>query len=178
VVFQTGETDDRRDVRAWYVATDTAYQLDGKWKPKIGVRADIASGDTNASDDKAQGYDPLWPRGLSFVNDLGYANITAVGPTFAIRPTAKLSLDTSLIGLWRTTTKDGVYALSGASLRSASEGQSRQVGTRVTLRGEYKVNPFVTTGFYVNRTFAGDFLKETNASKDLLYMNLYTTFRF
>lgn len=178
LIGQTGDTRDGRDVRAWYVASDGAYHFEGKWKPRLGWRADIASGDKDPNDGKVQSYDYGWAKGLSFTDDVGYTNLASVGPVFGIRPTPKLSFEINASGMWRVEKSDGVYALSGAYLRQGDPNGSRYVGLRTVWRGEYRFNPHVATGFYVNRTFAGDFLEEAGNAKDLLFATVYTTFRF
>ena len=177
-IGQTGETDDGRDISAWFLASEGAYQLQGPWSPRVGWRGDVGSGGSDPSGGRAKVYDALWSRAQSFVPDIGYSNTTAIGPSLALRPTSKFAVDGLVQGLWRTTRDDGVYTLSGAYLRRAEEGRSRYVGLRTVVKGEYRFTPHVATGFYVNHTKAGDFLKEAGSARDMTHATVYTTLRF
>lgn len=178
VVGQSGETDDGRDIRACFIGSDGAYHLTGAWSPRVAWRADIGSGGADPEDGRAGAYDALWSRAQSFVPELGYPNMTAVGPAVWFRPNPKLSLETLVQGLWRTTRNDSLYTLSGAYQRRVDEGQSRYVGPRAIVRGEYRHNPHVAVGFYVNNMFADDVLRESGSAEDLRYATIYTTLRF
>lgn len=93
----------------------------------------------------------------------------------SIQPTAKLKLDFSAAGLWRTSTKDGVYSLGGQVLRRGDESDSRFFGKRATAAGQYALNPFMTLGFY---TIYGDVSEKFKPGRDLYYAATYLTFRF
>ncbi|MPT46969.1 MAG: hypothetical protein E2598_00930 [Sphingobium sp.] len=174
---QTG-TGDQQKVRAWYVGTDSGYTFPVAWQPRLGLKVDIGSGDTNPNDNRMGSYDFLWSASMTWTPELGYTNLISAGPTLRVKPMSKLTVDLGSAGLWRTTLKDGLYNLSHRQIRSVAEGRSRYVGLRTTAKVEYQWNRWLLTGLYVNRTFAGDFLKETGDSKDMLHSALYTTFRF
>lgn len=171
-------TGDRQKVRAWYVGTDSGYTFPGAWQPRLGVKVDIGSGDTDPNDNSIGSYDFLWSASMSWTPELGYTNLISAGPTLRVRPDPKLTVDLGSAGLWRTSVKDGVYNLSVRRVRSVDEGRSRYVGIRTSAKIEYQWNPYLLTGIYANRTFAGDFLKESGDGEHMLYTAFYTTFRF
>ncbi|WP_343672075.1 alginate export family protein [Chitinophaga sp.] len=178
LVGQSGKNKSGQQVHAWYVATESCYTFKSKWKPFVGTRIDIASGDKDSTDNKSNSYDYLWSKGMSWVSDLGYTNIAAVGPTCGCKPTAKLSIDFTVQELWRTSKEDGIYAMSGIQLRSAGAGTSCVIGTRCVAKAEYQLNPFLMFGAYVNETFKGEYLKQAGSSQNMVYAHLYSVFRF
>ncbi len=178
VIGQSGRTSEGRDVRAWYAGMESYYTFRAAGHPYIGARVDVGSGDKNSADAKDGAYDFLWSKGQSWVSDLGYTNIAAAGPSFGLKPTDKLSLDLTVQGLWRMSRQDGIYAMSGAAIRTAADGTSNYVGLRSVLRSEYQLNPFLTFGGYLNQTFKGAFLKQSAISTNMSYASLYATFRF
>ncbi|HEU0067134.1 MAG TPA: alginate export family protein [Sphingomonas sp.] len=176
-VRQTGRTADGRTVDAWFLGVDAAYQLAGAWQPRVALRADVGSGDTDPNDGKVGSFDFLFGRGMTLTPELGYTNLISAGPAFGVKPSAKLSTEVTAQGLWRTSTADGLYNMGPSPVRGGAEGRARYVGLRSTARVEYQWNRLVASGLYVNRTFAGDFLKETGDGKSLFYSTMYALIR-
>jgi hypothetical protein len=162
------------DIDAYYVTGTVAHAWQGGWKPKLALRIDVGSGDRNPGDGKAGTYGPLFPKPLTYNGDLGPHNLTIFQPMLTLQPTAKLTLDFSAAGLWRTSIHDGVYSLGGQVLRSADETDSRFFGKRATAAGRYALNPFTTLGFY---TIYGDVSEKFKPGRDLFYAAAYLTFR-
>ncbi|WP_159987355.1 alginate export family protein, partial [Novosphingobium sp. 18052] len=162
------------DIQAYYLTATVAHAWQGGWKPKLGLRVDVGSGDRNPNDGKMGTYGPLFPRPLTYNGDLGPHNLTIFQPMLSLQPTTNLTLDFSVAGLWRTSTHDGVYSLGGQVLRRADESDARFFGKRVTAAGRYAVNPFTTFGFY---TIYGDVSEKFRPGRDLFYAAGYVTFR-
>jgi len=178
LVGQGGKNISGQQIHAWYVATESWYTFKPKWKPFIGTRIDIASGDKDSTDNKSNSYDYLWSKAMSWVPDFGYTNIAAVGPIFGCKPTTKLSIDFTIQELWRTSKEDGIYSMSCALLRSAGAGTSSVIGTRCVAKAEYQLNPFLMFGCYLNETFKGKYLEQAGNSQNMVYAHLYSVFRF
>ncbi|WP_278986369.1 alginate export family protein, partial [Sphingobium yanoikuyae] len=115
-----------------------------------------------------------FPKPLTYNGDLGPHNLTIIQPQLTLQPIAKLTLDLSVAGLWRTSIHDGVYSLGGQVLRRADETDSRFFGKRATAAGRYALNPFTTLGFY---TIYGDVSEKFKPGRDLFYAAAYLTFR-
>ncbi|QSR19076.1 alginate export family protein [Novosphingobium sp. KA1] len=162
------------DIDAYYVTATIAHGWRGGWKPRLALRVDVGSGDRNPGDGKMGTYGPLFPKPLTYNGDLGPHNLTVFQPMLTLQPTAKLTLDLSAAGLWRTSIHDGVYALGGQVLRRADETGSRFFGKRATAAGRYALDPFTTVGFY---TIYGDVSEKFKPGRDLFYAAAYLTFR-
>lgn len=163
------------DIAANFTTATLAHSWSTGWKPRIALRMDRASGDKNPLDGKAGTYLPLFPRPMTYNGDLGYQNLTVVQPMLTIMPTARLKVDTSVAGLWRTRKDDGVYSLGGPVVFRAEDGDDRYFGTRLILSAAYALNAHTTLGYYSNYTKVTDDL--TNG-KDMAYFAGYMTFRF
>jgi hypothetical protein len=163
------------DIDAYYVTGTLSHLWNGGWKPKLGLRLDVGSGDKNPNDNKIGTYAPLFPKPLTYNGDLGPHNLTILQPQLSITPDPRLNLDFSVAALWRTSIHDGVYSLGGAILRNGTESDSRFFGKRATAAGRYAINPWMTLGFY---TIYGDLAKEFQPGRNLFYATTYLTFRF
>ncbi|WP_312143889.1 alginate export family protein [Brevundimonas sp.] len=167
------------DIDAWFVTAVGGRTFAGvKWTPRIAVRVDAGSGDKDPNDGKLNSFNPLFPQPAALRTDLGFANMVLVQPEVTVRPTPKLTLGANTAGLWRQSKEDGLYALSGLVIRSATEGQSSYVGWRTGVFARYALTPFVSIMGVANYTKAGDFLKETGTSEDQSYLGTFLTFRF
>ena len=62
---QTGSFADAR-IRAWTIASDTSYHLPLAGHPRVGLRADVTSGDRDRHDDRLGTFNPLFPNGAYF----------------------------------------------------------------------------------------------------------------
>lgn len=60
-IYQTGSFGDLT-INAWTAASITGFTLNSlKWKPRLGLSANIASGDDNPNDKKLDTFNPLYP---------------------------------------------------------------------------------------------------------------------
>lgn len=163
------------DIDAWYVTGTVAHASQRGWKPRLALRVDVGSGDTNRSDGKIGTYTSVFARPLTYNGDLGAQNLTVVQPMLTLQPHKRLAIDLCIASLWRTSTADGVYSPGGQILRRATESNQHFFGKRATLHARYTVNPFTTLGFFANITKVSEDLPP---SQDLRYIASYLTFRF
>lgn len=178
LIGQAGTDGMNRRISAWYVGSETNFNPDAAWKPYLGWRIDIASGDKDPNDNQNNAYDFLWSRGITWAPDLGYTNLIILGPTLGAKSIGKLSIDTWIHGLWRTSAADGLYRISGGVQRTADEGSSSYVGLRGIVRLEYPIGRHLLLGYYMVKSFNGAFLTENPDNRNLFNALTYVTFRF
>ena len=82
------------------------------WSPRLGLSANIASGDRNPADHDLQTFNPLFPRGNYFseLALLGPRNFFNLHPALTVHPTARLSLTADVDCFWRLEHSDGIYS--------------------------------------------------------------------
>jgi hypothetical protein len=65
-VYQFGGFGDG-DISAWTAASDTGFTFaDAPWSPRLGLKADVTSGDRDPNDRDLQTFNPLFPKGAYF----------------------------------------------------------------------------------------------------------------
>src|SRR5262249_11353323 len=103
------------DIHAWTVASDTGY----RWsrlllKPRIGLKANISSGDRDPASAGLQTFNALFPRGGYFSEAalIGPANLVDLHPSITLQPSAVLTVTADWDFFWRQSTGDGVYGPS------------------------------------------------------------------
>lgn len=169
------------DIRAWSAASDTGYT----WRaapltPRLGLSANIASGDENPDNPDLQTFNPLYPRGSYFseVALLGPRNFYNLHPFLTVNPTDRVTITTDVDFFWRLETEDGIYSPSGQLLRSGAGSDARYVGTEISLNASWQVTDrLALTGVYAH-FFPGRFVEETGSSKDIDYFEFTAKFQF
>src|SRR5204863_6269040 len=95
------------DISAWTAASDTGYTFaHAPWTPRLGLRADVTSGDRNPNDKDLQTFNPLFPKGAYFSETalIGPQNHIDVHPGIELHPTRTVTLNADVDFFWREST--------------------------------------------------------------------------
>lgn len=156
-----------RDIRAWTVASDTGYTLsDVLWTPRLGLKANIASGDHDPNDNSLGTFNPLFPK-LGYFSEaalIAPSNFFDVQPNVTLSLSDKVTLTAGWDFLWRETTEDAVYIAPFVPVSSTSGHGGRYIGSEASVTLDWRVNRHIeATASYVH-FFVGDALRQANAS--------------
>ncbi len=170
-------------INAWTIATETGVTL-GRvpTRPRIGLRADVASGDRNKNSSNLETFNPLFPIG----NYFGVLSDTGPGPVnfYDLHPDVHaylrhgVSLAADWLIYWRQSLADGVYNVPGNILVAAGQSQARLVGNRPGIEVRWQRD----SHFYLQADYgifyAGPFLRESGHPQNLNYGSFWTGFKF
>ena len=180
VLFQWGAFSGA-PIRAWAFASETAYQPSTKgWRPRLGLRMDLASGDGDAADPRLGAFNPLFP-GNSYsgaVGLLGPTNLTDLTPTLTIRPWRSVALVVEVPSYWRTSTADGVYAPDLRVLFRPDAGEGTYVGTNPGVLADWQITRHCQLQGAITRFLPGAFLKQTFVSPGFGFYSASAIYRF
>ena len=172
---------DNASVRAWAFSSETGYRFtDTRWKPRISVRADIASGDRDPKDPDLQSFNPLFP-GNSYagvVGMLGPTNLTDLTPAVSFMVRKSLMLTFELPSYWRTSLGDGLYSPDQRVLLSAGAGQGKYVGTNPGISAAWQITNHLQFQGAVTRMIPGRFLEDTFVANGLSFYSATALYRF
>jgi hypothetical protein len=178
-VVQFGKFGDD-DIRAWTVASDTGFTFARTpWKPRLGLKANITSGDDDPNDHRLGTFNALFPRGAYF-NELaliGPFNHTDLSPSLTLRPAALLTFTTSANFFWRTETHDAVYNNGGGIARAPGDSSARYVGSALQTQLDWQVTANVSCTAVWGHFFSGEYLRNTGPAKDVDYVSAWVSFR-
>ncbi len=90
-------------ILAWTASLDAGYTWNASWKPRLGLKADVASGDSNPKNGTQGTFDALFFKSGCF-NDASLIrpeNIIDVHPNFSANLTRALSIDGGADMFWR-----------------------------------------------------------------------------
>ena len=116
------------DIRAWTAASDTGYTVETlPLRPRLGLKADIASGDEDPNNPDLQTFNPLFPKGAYFSESglIGPANFINVNPSIEFHFTKSLTITANCDFFWRESTHDGIYNNAVALVRSGRNSSAR-----------------------------------------------------
>jgi hypothetical protein len=168
-------------IRAWAFATETAYRLASSgWRPRLSVRADIASGDSDTGDARLHSFNPLFP-GNSYagaVGLLGPTNLTDLTPAITVAPHPALAIGFEAPSYWRTSTADGVYGTDLRLLIPPDAGSGRYVGTNPGVLVVWQVTTHVQLQGVVTRFLTGGFLDRSFVSSGFGFYSGSLVYRF
>ena len=120
-------------IRAWTVATDTGWTaIDWPWTPRLGLRADIASGDARSGDGELGSLQPLFasPAYFSEAALVAPVNLISLNPHLAFSPGSGLRLQSGWNFLWKEEVSDAFYR-PGPFAVQGTAGGARRIGDQV-----------------------------------------------
>lgn len=168
-------------IRAWAFATETSYRLSaGGWRPQIAVRADFASGDRDAADNRLESFNPLFP-GNSYsgaVGLLGPTNLTDVNASLTLWPRHNLTVGIEAPSYWRTSTADGVYGTSLRLLIPPGAGSGKYVGTNPGVLAVWQATAHLQLQGVITRFLSGRFLEDTILASGFGFYSASCVYRF
>ncbi|HET6202515.1 MAG TPA: alginate export family protein [Planctomycetota bacterium] len=179
-VFQWGEFG-RGEIRAWTLASDSGLTLrDLPLSPRLGLKANVQSGDRDPGDSDLETFNPLFPRGKYFgeTGIVGPVNLRDLHPTVRLRPCDRVTLDAGWTFYWRQSLDDGVYDNGVNLLASGAGARERRIGSEISFTLEWSLGRHVALGSAYAHFLDGPFLREVGLGRDVDYAAVTLTFRF
>lgn len=142
------------DIRAWTVASSFGYTFArAPLHPRLGLKADVASGDCKAGDGTLGTFNALYPRFPYFSEAILVvpANIVDLHFSLRLEPTASLSIELSWNPVWRYDTSDAVYAAPLQPIAGTAGRPGRFTAHQTIVGFEWEIGRFVNLqGQYVH----------------------------
>ncbi|HEV2802265.1 MAG TPA: alginate export family protein [Pyrinomonadaceae bacterium] len=179
-VYQWG-TFGRGRIRAWTIASDNGYTLSRvRARPRLGLKADVTSGDRNPADPNLQTFNALFPKGAYFgeIALVGPSNHIDLHPSLELRPAGALTLTAEATFFWRESLRDGIYGNAINLLRPGSASDARFVGSQPSVQAEWRLNRHLTWAGVFSCFFAGSFVSETGPGRQVRYITSWLTYKF
>ena len=169
------------DIQAWAVASDTHYNFGVRpLRPRLGLRADVTSGDRNPDSPDLQTYNPLFPTGAFFnlADTVGPSNFIHVHPTLDLHFTEEFKTTLDWAFFWRTSLDDAVYSIATVPIRPGQPSRARSTGSSPAITFTWELTRHVTVLASYVHFFAGPFLKQNPPGEDLDYFTTWVTYKF
>ena len=154
---------ENQDIEAWSIATDTQYALKRDPTTRVGLSANVASGDRSPNDNKFGTFNAMFPRGNYFseLATLGPRNFYNVQPYFTLQPLPAIEVTTAVNFYWRLSTKDGVYGPGGNALKVDSGSDLRYVATEFSFTTTFNYTDATKLSLVYGRSFPAALVQQT-----------------
>lgn len=178
VVAQAGELHTAAgelDIRAWTLATDTGWRWqDLPLQPRLGLKADIASGDGNLRDGRLGTFNALFPKSAYFseASLLAPANLTDIQPTLSLRLHDTVTTELGVQMAWKHRRADAVYTTPAPLVAlPGSAGGARRIGTQYKSETRWQASEHWQWQLQLAWTAAGPALKQAGG-QDTLFASI------
>ncbi|SMR83831.1 MULTISPECIES: alginate export family protein [Stenotrophomonas] len=168
-------------VRAWSVASDVRYTFrDVKLQPRVGMKANIISGDRDPNNPELQTFNVLFPKGKYFgeIGLIGPTNLINLHPSVTLDLGNGWSLGTAMVFYWRESTRDGVYGVSGNLLRASGDSRAAYIGTQGDVVLGWEVSRQLSFEAAYSVFKPGDFIRETGNAETVHFVGLEALWRY
>jgi hypothetical protein len=168
-------------IQAWAASSDSGYTFrSAPLQPRLGLRAEINSGDRDPQDRDLQTLNALFPKGNYFgeIALIGPANIVDLHPLLDLKVTGRLTVTFDWDFFWRQNVHDGIYGPAGNLLRSGRQSRARYVGSQPGVTLEWHVGRHLTVVGVYTHFFAGPFVRETGPGRDIDYVSAWAKYTF
>jgi hypothetical protein len=169
------------DIQAWTVASDTGYTLGSlPLRPRVGLRANIASGDEDPKNPDLQTFNPLFPKGAYFSEAglIGPVNFIDVNPCLDLHLTEHATLIFDWDFFWRESTRDGLYNNAVALVVSGKKSDAHNIGSMAQAQLFWDIDRHLTFVAIYGHFFTAEFLKESGPGKDVDYVTTWLSYKF
>jgi hypothetical protein len=179
-VYQWGKFG-KGNIQAWMAASDAGYTFRSlPLHPRLGLKANITSGDRDKNNPDLQTFNPLFPHGAYFSQDnlISTSNQIDLNPSVKLHFTDSLSLSVNWDFLWRESIHDGTYNNGVVLVQPSKDSTARYIGSQTQTQLRWKIDRHITLIAIYAHFFTGKFLQETGPARDVNYVTTWITYRF
>ncbi len=178
--YQFGEVG-AGDVTAYMFGGEVGWKLKDVWSsPRLSLGVDYGSGDDEAGGD-VETFNQLFPLGhayLGYMDFVGRQNVIDLNLGVKFSPTDRMTVAIAGHAFWRASDADALYNAGGGVVRPGGVGLSEEIGQEVDVTLSYRFSSHLTGLLGYSRFFAGDFIDESGAGRDMDFAYLQLQFTF
>lgn len=163
------------DIRAWTLATDTGWRWTSlRLQPRLGLKADIASGDGNRRDARLGTFNALFPKSAYFseASLLAPANLMDLQPTLTLRLHHAVTTELGVQMAWKHRRADAVYTTPAPLVAlPGSTGGARRIGNQYKSETRWQASEHWQWQLQLAWVDAGPALKQAGG-QDTLFASI------
>ena len=166
-------------ILAWTASLDGGHTWQVIGQPRLGLKADVASGNHNSTNGTQGTFDSLYFKS-GYFNDaslLRPENILDLHPDASVRMTQTLSVDGGADFFWRYSREDAIYAVPGFIAIPASRAESSYVGTALDVNLTWQIQRHISFLASYVYFISGDYVHAAGGH-DLNYVSTTLSFQF
>jgi len=169
-----------QDISAWTIASDTGYTMANlPWQPRLGLKANIASGDQNPGDGTLGTFNPLFPK-LGYFSEAALvapSNFFDVQPSLTVAPLDNLTISLGWDVLWRETTGDAIYIEPFTPVAGTAGQGGRFIGDQISLDVDWQVDRHIEVQASFVHFIVGDAFRDAGG-RNVDFAMFSTAYKF
>jgi Alginate export len=145
-------------IRAWATGAVVGRTFGStRFRPRISLQFDAASGDKSPTDHQLDTFNPLFPSGHYFTTAgyTTYANLVHVKTDLSVNPLTNVKLSSGIGVEWRETVADAIYTLPDVPVTDTAGHGGRYVGTYGQFRADCGLTPHIALALEAVHFLAG-----------------------
>ena len=157
-------------IRAWSLATETAWSFpQAPLKPRLRLRANIASGDGDPTDGKLGTFNALFPKGKYFgeLSPIGPRNIVNVHPSLDFDLGKGVTVELVAARFWRESRGDGIYDIPGGLIRPAGGSDARHIGDQLEISAGWQASILLSFSTSLSAFRPGAYIRDTGPARTI-----------
>ncbi len=169
------------DISAWSVASNVGYTVEQvPLRPRLGLRANVISGDDDPDDPDLRTFNALFPKGKYFgeIGLVGPYNLVNLHPAVTLNITNQLALDLASVFYWRYSREDGIYDNAGNVIRDGLESREWYIGTQLEASLTYSLSREIEASAAYGVFLPGRVIEETGPDEVVHFVGVELLYRF
>jgi hypothetical protein len=161
-LFQFG-TFESQDILAWALLTANYYTFQNiPWQPRVGLRANIGSGERHPRDGVLETFEPLFPNPSYLTEAAIYypRNLYELRAVMDATPHKTVKLNMGMNFLWRFSRDDAIYVMPGVPLFRGQASDAWFTGYLFDLGLRWSPSPHVLCEFSYVHLGAGNAIRD------------------
>lgn len=171
-ILQTGRFGANR-VLAGAISGEAGYSFENlKLRPRLGLRADIISGDRDRRDRRLNTFNPLFASN-GYFGDIGLltpANLYHVSPSVEVRLLRGVSASIDSKFFWRQSVNDGIYRPGPVPVRAGLNSNARYIGFQPSLELKWQTSDHLSLNGIYTYFKPGRFLHENPPDRPVNFL--------
>lgn len=180
-VLQWGSFRDSH-IFAWALSENTGYAFEQfPFHPRIGIRADVASGDRGTQTSALGTFDPLFPNVTEYSGPsalLGASNLLDATPSVKLQMTKRAALVVGSSSFWRESLQDSVYTPFNTLIRDRIPHTGRYVATATAATFSWQVTRHILYSAIYTHWFPGNYFQLAPPNHRANYAGTWAAYRF
>jgi len=169
-------------ITAWRLADDSAYTFSSiRFRPRVAVATDIASGDRDPRDPHLQTFNALFQSGTysGRAQILGPNNAIRLEPSVALQLAERVTASAGWGFYWRQNAGDGLYGIPGNLIVPANGVSSRYEGSRPIAQVDWQVTRHLSAHLNYIYVFNARFEEQSvHGTHSMSFVSPWITYRF
>ena len=169
-------------INAWRAASDLGYTFSSpSWHPKIGLAADIASGDRDPANPDLQTFNALFQSGTysGRAQILGPNNAIRLEPSLGLLLSERVTFSAGWGFFWRESANDALYGIPGNIIVPSHGVKSRYEGSRPISEVDWQVTRHLSAHVSYIYVFNATFEEQSvHGTTSMSYVSPWLTYRF